>query len=817
MIEIIKEWRRLAKEGGSTKQFAEVLSRAINEEDAAPVIEVATGNNLLHILAEEGVSNADIYQNVISLHEKGRLMVNDVNLSGRRFHNILAKKGMFDVLESLHSNEVGMDIGESGSYYGEPSTLVSVISAPNNLQKQYYSYFEKGEIEGGLLAESGGFGKGVFHHICESDELDRTTLSNFLSAIPDLQGIDSRSLILARDNTGQTGINKLLEKGRVADAVLVLQEIELSHPELMGELLSGAEHNPNSSIQYRLDKTSPAIQLSKVKGFEAQTLMRMIVNYVPISELERIDHKGNSALSVMGQNGMTQALEDAFAKGAPADPHKDMPRAKQLIKVAMDNTVRPDLGAETLKLILNQKGVSPVVRGGESGANTLNYALDVGDQELFDLAVSKGHPVNPRAGDERIPINTAINNYHKNPMFYKHAIDVMLERGASTSLLDGDWKSANNILENTNVIELSNYVNRKSQHQSLSNKYGNEYADNVVNSLAGAQLNERVLDQNTALGTLTMLPLTNAAWQRAMSVLPEAQSKDMIDYFAEAAPQTTLIDSLSQSKTLLNIDPSIREAMVSDLDVLVDSGLRKWNNLSPPQAFKDHNLYNNTVFLREWVRESLEVQNTPNNALKLDKDYGHNLKASFESMNYLIDFVHPPGQERRIEVDGVSRTSKLPEHGKPYSMLYRQRENNDMRSSAEILADDIAPEGQRLMQAFMLMDDKADGIEQGKVVFNNPYVVEFQSAGHGGWKSQLYSDFDGKSGEALSQAIKDQGYDGIITVDTENHAVRDIVNLSADHTDLRGVKCTAVVARKEPTKALDKEMKHEPRLANGPS
>jgi hypothetical protein len=57
-------------------------------------------------------------------------------------------------------------------------------------------------------------------------------------------------------------------------------------------------------------------------------------------------------------------------------------------------------------------------------------------------------------------------------------------------------------------------------------------------------------------------------------------------------------------------------------------------------------------------------------------------------------------------------------------------------------------------------------IESGKTTFQNPLVLDW-GGGYGeetNWKNVLSRQFDGKTGKELSQAIRNKGYDGIITI-----------------------------------------------------
>lgn len=51
----------------------------------------------------------------------------------------------------------------------------------------------------------------------------------------------------------------------------------------------------------------------------------------------------------------------------------------------------------------------------------------------------------------------------------------------------------------------------------------------------------------------------------------------------------------------------------------------------------------------------------------------------------------------------------------------------------------------------------------GVISFQNPLIIEHKSTGENGWKRDLSNMFGGKTGRALSTAIKKAGYDAVVT------------------------------------------------------
>lgn len=77
---------------------------------------------------------------------------------------------------------------------------------------------------------------------------------------------------------------------------------------------------------------------------------------------------------------------------------------------------------------------------------------------------------------------------------------------------------------------------------------------------------------------------------------------------------------------------------------------------------------------------------------------------------------------------------------------------------------DIEPAGM-----YMIFDEIPDddwiptGWIKGEMEFQNPIVLRWNGYNESGWKAQLYRKYK-KKGKALSDALKRDGYDGIVTV-----------------------------------------------------
>lgn len=73
-----------------------------------------------------------------------------------------------------------------------------------------------------------------------------------------------------------------------------------------------------------------------------------------------------------------------------------------------------------------------------------------------------------------------------------------------------------------------------------------------------------------------------------------------------------------------------------------------------------------------------------------------------------------------------------------------------------------------------------DNYIYGVIHFNNPLLIEYKNTSSTGWKKDLSEMFGGKTGKALSNAIKKAGYDAVVTYDEYKGAREwlEIVNLS---------------------------------------
>jgi hypothetical protein len=109
----------------------------------------------------------------------------------------------------------------------------------------------------------------------------------------------------------------------------------------------------------------------------------------------------------------------------------------------------------------------------------------------------------------------------------------------------------------------------------------------------------------------------------------------------------------------------------------------------------------------------------------------------------------------------------IPASGKPFEFFSIRNTEKAPRLGTQF-GQDVEPSGKYISQSTPDAAKNLDArFEKEAVRFENPLVVEF--GGEYGtatnWKNVLSSQYGGKTGKELSQAIRDAGYDGIVTVE----------------------------------------------------
>lgn len=107
--------------------------------------------------------------------------------------------------------------------------------------------------------------------------------------------------------------------------------------------------------------------------------------------------------------------------------------------------------------------------------------------------------------------------------------------------------------------------------------------------------------------------------------------------------------------------------------------------------------------------------------------------------------------------------------GQPVEFKYL-RNTESSPNFGETYQQHIDPAG-RYMTASSKSTKAMDKWETGNIKFESPLVIEWNTKENGGyddtsWKARLSNAYGNLAGKELSQAIRDSGYDGIVTIDT---------------------------------------------------
>lgn len=115
----------------------------------------------------------------------------------------------------------------------------------------------------------------------------------------------------------------------------------------------------------------------------------------------------------------------------------------------------------------------------------------------------------------------------------------------------------------------------------------------------------------------------------------------------------------------------------------------------------------------------------------------------------------------------------------PFEFTYaRNTESSKNHVTGNDFGQDIEPSGRYLSEATSNYSPPP-GWETGTVRFESPLRVAWGEGGYAdddNWKRRLSAHYGGKTGAALSQAVRDDGYDGIVTQD--KYGTSEIIDLS---------------------------------------
>jgi GNAT superfamily N-acetyltransferase len=162
------------------------------------------------------------------------------------------------------------------------------------------------------------------------------------------------------------------------------------------------------------------------------------------------------------------------------------------------------------------------------------------------------------------------------------------------------------------------------------------------------------------------------------------------------------------------------------------------------------------------------------------------------------DYIKKP-EKSQPKTDELQGELRIPVVGQPFTFtaLHNKEKSPDMGSR---FGQDKEPAGRYVVavsDSNTAAADMPDKFDRRTVTFQNPLVIEFgggyQEASN--WKQVLSGRYGGLTGKALSQAIVDDGFDGIVTVEPAKGANRpahtsEIVDLSTIKAEGKPAKPT---------------------------
>lgn len=140
-------------------------------------------------------------------------------------------------------------------------------------------------------------------------------------------------------------------------------------------------------------------------------------------------------------------------------------------------------------------------------------------------------------------------------------------------------------------------------------------------------------------------------------------------------------------------------------------------------------------------------------------------------------------QEDITNPEEMSNETNVPETGKRFSAYVIKNKE----AGAKNLNDDqkkrygvnIEPKGTWMQVSSKRGQENAyDDFYKGTIEFKNPLVVEYKDTSETGWKKDLSDMYGGKTGQSLTNAIKKDGYDGIVTYSKDSGIISEIVALN---------------------------------------
>lgn len=143
-------------------------------------------------------------------------------------------------------------------------------------------------------------------------------------------------------------------------------------------------------------------------------------------------------------------------------------------------------------------------------------------------------------------------------------------------------------------------------------------------------------------------------------------------------------------------------------------------------------------------------------------------------------------------------------NNKEISLFYfKNRESLKGKTLSHMdFGQDIEPTGDYIGVSIQNFNSHVEKFEYGVISFKNPLFLDFKSTNSSGWKKDLSEMFGGKTGKKLNKAIKEAGYDGIITVEEYRGKIsfNESVNINSIRQPLSIQKEESITSKPKPKK-----------------
>lgn len=164
-------------------------------------------------------------------------------------------------------------------------------------------------------------------------------------------------------------------------------------------------------------------------------------------------------------------------------------------------------------------------------------------------------------------------------------------------------------------------------------------------------------------------------------------------------------------------------------------------------------------------------------------DYAGGNENNIKSKKVKVDDVAwinlDEGQYAKVDNTKASEkqeVNKIKQDGS-ITMTYVRNANTNTQNYGSRYGQNIEPAGEYMSMDTMEGKYKIPGFEYGTIDFKKPLILEHKDTTANGWKKDLSNKYGGLTGKKLSDAIKKDGYDAIMTKDEDGNFI-EVVNLN---------------------------------------